>query len=51
MFSYQSYTENVTNENKQLLEISERYRLEKESLLQELNRRVMDEKNTANSTY
>jgi hypothetical protein len=33
VFSYQTYTENVASENKQLLQMSEQYRIDRENLM------------------
>jgi hypothetical protein len=46
VFSYQTYTENVASENKQLLQMSEQYRIDRENLMAELNRRIMEDRNT-----
>lgn len=48
IFSYQSYTDNITNENKQLVALTEQLKTEREELLSELNRRITDDK-TANT--
>ena len=51
MFSYQTYTENVTSENKQLLQLSEQFRIDQENLMAELNRRIMEDRSAAGSNY
>jgi hypothetical protein len=51
LFAYQSYIENVINENKQLLADNQQYRQDRENLMQQLNKKILEEKTANSSTF